>query len=151
MTTRTQATASRREITVGEKTYTLAPLTDKDYGEFEQWIQDRYIDSVKRNSADLTEKERERQLDRAFETAPFITSTSVKGLAIMKSIAGLSRLLWLSFRKEHPDITTEEVSKMLLDPEVADLAVRKLMPKTSAKKKKTGTKVQQRKKSRRRT
>lgn len=117
MTTTAEATAAPREVKIGGRKFRMSPLRDRDYGEFEAWVQDRSIDLVKRNLNGLNEVDRQRQLDRAFDAAAQIGIHSDEALAAMCTIDGVSKLVWMGLRREHPDVTEDEVTSLLTSPE----------------------------------
>ena len=116
MTTTAEATAAFVRVTLGGTTYRVSPLQDKDFGVFERWVQQRFLDVVKQNLEGLTEDQATRQLDRAFERAGSITFISPEASALMASVEGAVFLFWLSVRHEHPDVTESQLTKLLTDP-----------------------------------
>lgn len=126
MATRAEATAAPTVVELGGKKYKLKPLRDRDLGEFEQWVQDRYLQTVKRNLADLDGADRDRLLDRAFDRAATITASSPEALKLMTSVEGATKLLWFGLRQEQPNITEEEVSSLIAEPGAFDAATEAL-------------------------
>lgn len=123
MTTTVEATAAFMKVMLGDKEYRISPLQDCDFGAFERWVQKRYLATTKENLDGLTEDQVNRQLDRAFERASMITFASPEAGALMSSLEGAVFLFWLSIRKEHPDLTEEDVGKLLLDSASRDTAM----------------------------
>lgn len=117
MTNTAQATAASHEVKIGTRTFRMSPLRDKDYGEFEAWVQDQYLAVVKRNLDGLRKDERQRQLDRAFEHAAMIGISSPEALAAMCTIEGVGMLIWLSVRREHPDVDRDEIVSLMTSEE----------------------------------
>ena len=116
MTTTAEATAAFGRITLGGTKYRVSPLQDKDFGAFERWVQQRFLEVTKQNLEGLTEDQATRQLDRAFERAGLITFVSPEASALMASVEGAVFLFWLSVRHEHPDVTESQLTKLLTDP-----------------------------------
>lgn len=117
MTTTAQATAAVHTVKIGTRSFRMSPLQDKDYGEFEAWVQDRHIDLFKRNLSGLDDGERQRQLDRAFDRAAEIGIQSDEAMSAMCTVDGVSKLIWMSVRREHPDVTEDEVISLMTSPE----------------------------------
>jgi len=105
------------ELIFQDKKYTFHPLRDMDYGEFEAWAQDRYIQVTKRNIADLPETERHMLLLQSFERASLITFSSKEARILMSSVEGAAKLLHLSIRRGEPAITEDDVRKLCTDPQ----------------------------------
>lgn len=146
MTTTAEATAAPLPITLGKGkeavTYFCSPFREEDYGTFENWAQDRFIDIAIRN-AEKTKDEgvKTALINAAYAEASRITFTSDRGLELMVSPRGMLLLCYLSLKQKHPDITTEKVAKLLLNPENADQltkAVKKLASKKKKQKPKKG-------------
>ena len=117
MTTTAQATAAVHEVIIAGRKFRMSPLKDRDYGEFEAWVQDRHVNLVKRNLEGLSDDERRHQLDRAFDRAAEIGIQSDEAMAAMCTIEGVGKLVWLSIRAEHPDVSEEEVVSLMTSPE----------------------------------
>lgn len=116
MTTTAEATAAFVKVTLDGTTYRVSPLRDKDFGAFERWVQQRFLDVTKQNLEGLTEDQATRQLDRAFERAGSITFVSPEASALMASVEGAVFLFWLSVRQEHPDVTESQLTALLTNP-----------------------------------
>ncbi len=126
MTSTAQATAAPIMRNFLGKEYTLTPLKDKDYGEFENFIQDRVMDVARRNVAGLSEKDRKELLAHAFDKASSLTLSSPDALRHMESVPGVTKLLFLSLRHAHPEITEDEVGALITDPSVLESAMQAL-------------------------
>jgi len=103
-----QITAAPSEIDFEGKTYRLTPLADQDFGEFQRWMQDNYIDLAKRNLDGLSEADRSSFLAHAYDEAAKLTLDSPETLRIMRTVDGAAKLLWLSLRREHPELTFQD-------------------------------------------
>lgn len=153
MTTTAQATAAPIPLRLGNKTYRLSPLRDRDYGAIERWLQDRHIALVRRNLDGLPAEARDRQLDRAFAEAREISARSLvsgddpyhrEATEAFESIEGLVFMTWLMLQREHPELSEDDVSELMLaSPErmqavmdqIAQLAERGAEAKKASKKK----------------
>lgn len=110
--------ASSVEFTLGDVTYRISPLSDRDYGEFENWVQDQFLDVAKRNLEGLAQADRDALLKAAYETASRLTVTSPESLKLMSTVNGAAYLLYLSLRRDHPDVTFEKAKEISTDPKV---------------------------------
>lgn len=138
--------ASPKTVTLAGKKYRLTPLKQRDWGEFEQWLQDQHIALAKRNLANLSDADRECLLKHAYNRAAEITFQSPEAVKAMKSFDGAVKLTWLSLRAEHPDLIEENVATMLLDPKTLEHAMDELPLGISRDTKKKPLRKTQRKK-----
>ncbi len=120
-----KATAAPIHITLGKKEYRVSPLRDADYGEYEVWVQDRFVSVAKRTTKDLEPEERDSILKDAVSKAGAMTISSPEALRLMGSVEGAAMLMYLSIRRRHPDITYDEMVKLLTDPENLEYAMEK--------------------------
>jgi len=119
-TTRVDASgAGRRQVTLGGKTYKLAPLRNRDFAEFEKWMQDQAIEMVERSiqRQNLSFDERRILLNEAYEKARRLTFTSKEASPYLYKLEGAAKILWLSIRQEHPEITEEFLVDVVQDDE----------------------------------
>jgi hypothetical protein len=115
-------TAAPIEIELGGKTFKMRPLSIADLGEFENWVRQKIIsnamhaarDLPARDRRDLTSEAIRRDLiSEAISIASSVTYDSREAQGMMQSIEGAGELVCLSLRREHPDITREQVVGML--------------------------------------
>jgi hypothetical protein len=111
-------TAAPIPMQFGGETYYMSPMRDGDYGEFEAWIQDRYLSLAKRNLDGLEPPDRETLLKAALEKAGSLTIYSPEAIQVMVSVDGAAKLIWLSLRHRHPEIAEERVKGWVSDPVV---------------------------------
>lgn len=109
-----------------KKTYTLAPVGAQGIGEFELWMQHRYVNRVKEFTKDLSQEERDRQLEHAFVRSLELTITSPEGVKIMNTLDGMKQLVLICLREHHPNITGEEVAKLMLHTDLAQQILDKI-------------------------
>ncbi len=142
MTTTAQATAAAHTVNIGGRTFRMSPLRDRDYGEFEAWVQDKHIALFKRNLEGLPDDERQRQLDRAFDRAAEIGIHSPEAMSAMCTVDGVGKLVWMGIRREHPDVKEDEIVSLMTSPEFIRQALDEIdnvnHMHTPATKKKTG-------------
>jgi len=133
---RANTTAAPLRFEVDGKAYCMSPLKDRDFGEFELWLQDRCIDLARRNTEGLAPGDKE-ILRCAVDKAMKLTISSPEALDRMMTIDGASELLYLSLRAEHPDITYEEARRLCTRAEVLKVCMDRITmlnspPKASA-------------------
>jgi hypothetical protein len=115
---RTDMTAAPVQIPIDGRTYYLSPLSDQDFGEFERWVQDRYLDVAKRNLEGLTGADRETLLRVSYEKAAGLKVNSPEALGLMDTVDGASKLLQLALRHRHPEVTFAEAQRLCTNPVV---------------------------------
>ena len=119
-----QATAAPKTVTLKDGTkLTVCPLQDKDYGEFELWMQDEALQLGTRNLKGLDPVAKKLLIAEAYATARRLTVTSHEALESMVSINGAAKLLLLSIRRNHPEVTIEDILSMLADPDNLDRVI----------------------------
>jgi len=106
------------EIQLNGSTYRMRPLTIDDFAEFERWVDDAPIRQAARNLDSLTPDQQMKFLQQAQDaaTAALLESPDKRQDRItsqMTSITGISFLIWLSLRREQPELSLEAVSQML--------------------------------------
>lgn len=126
----TAITAAPVPLVLGQKEYQLSPLQRKDWGILVAWVQDEILELCERQiakveSLDLAEKEALRK--DAQRRASCLSEMSPEVLSRVASLRGLLKCLWLGLRKEHPDLSEDDVYNLLLvpgenepDPEILD-------------------------------
>jgi len=104
-----QVTAASYPIKIGDKTYEMRPLTDRDVDEINNWLRSTFI-QMARNSftPDMKAAEREETLSVAMSRARKLSFMSGEGAEVIGSIDGVSRVLWQGCRSKHPTLTFEE-------------------------------------------
>jgi len=113
-------------VEFGGKKYLISELTDEDFGIFERKVQDIYLDVALRNINNVPENLKKDFLNHAYNVAANITSTSPEAEKWGKTVDGITMLLWLGMRHNHPDLTYEECRKMTTNRAELEMAVLKL-------------------------
>jgi hypothetical protein len=136
---RVDITASPSEIEIGGQVYRISPLRDRDFGEFERWVQDRYLDVARRNLEGLNETDKVTLLKCAYEKAASLSISSPESLKLMTTIDGAAMLMYLSLRREQPDITYNKAIELTTDAKMVKFCMDKIQTlntplKTSAAK-----------------
>lgn len=116
-----KVTGAPTPIKLGDTELLMNPLTDVDYGEYENWMRARVItiaeDAIRANPQ-LSEEARKAYRHQAMEVSARLTFTSVEGMQVMASWDGATMLIWLGLRKHQPKMTRDDVRRLLSDPEV---------------------------------
>ncbi len=115
-----KVTGAPLEITVDGKKFRFSPLTDKDFGEFENWLQYQIIEKTVALLDKAPEQYRAGILEKAYAKAASISITSPETSEFMQSLDGGAKLLMLSLRKEHPDIEELTIKDLMLTKEFSD-------------------------------
>lgn len=126
MTSASHATAAPVPVRLAGQDYRMTPLTDKDYAEFENWMRSRPIRIAKENMAripDLTKEDRDVLLRQAMEISARLSMTNMDGMQVMVSWEGASYLSWLGLKKCHPELTSEDVVRLMSDPRTVQEAL----------------------------
>lgn len=97
------------------KTYQMSPLSDKDIAELDLWVQKQYMNTVY-ETAPADPVAREMHIRIGLDSAATLTWMSGKGKAILTTVAGMTRLLWQTLHKQHPDLKLEDLSADIADP-----------------------------------
>ena len=118
MTNRSQATAATGEITIDDKIYQMAPLTDKDIGELDNWIRIRVI-QLARDSLSGNESSHESKaiMHAAFEYASSLTWLD-KGTEEMITLEGVARLLYQVLKANHPELTPAYLAECIVGDKI---------------------------------
>ncbi len=115
MTNRAQATAAPGEIRIGDKTYQMSPLSDKDIGELDNWIRVRVVRLARQSLiGGETSAERRETMQAAFEYATSLTWLD-KGAEEMATLEGAARLLWQVLKKNHPELEVQDLEVAIVD------------------------------------
>jgi hypothetical protein len=112
-----EITASPIEVELDGKKFMCSPMTDSDWGEFERWVQARYIELASKNIDKIPQSERQGFLNHAYDRAAAIIFQSPEALQLLTSVDGSAFRTWLGVKRNHPEITFEFIRKCLTDPE----------------------------------
>ena len=111
------AAAAVLVIEHGGREYSFSPLTIADLGALERWMETLPIERARRRIAawgpDITPEQRAEIIAKAEEAAAKSTAMSVDSAQLINSVEGTVYLLYLALRGEQPDITREQVAKMV--------------------------------------
>ena len=108
------------EVKLGGDTYRLSPLTHGDLAELEEWAQGRIIGVARRAADGLSAEDRRALLGDAAKYAASIDMSSPEAAKLLATAEGSCRMVWLSLRHNHHDLTLEQVKDLLSDPASMD-------------------------------
>ncbi len=112
-----KATGAPLEIIVDGEKFRFSPMTDKDFGEFENWIQYKVVQNAVKLLDEAPAEYRAGILQDAYARAAKVSLADSSSSAMMESIDGGVKLLYLSLRHEHKDIEEGQVKSLILNPE----------------------------------
>ena len=117
MRTLAELTAAESQLTIGGKSYTITPLSMRDYGKITQRITAERGDPVK-TARELCEglppEDRKHILDRAFTEATRARHVTAEELEAWRwSIPGFCYCMWLMLLPRHPDLTEDDVQGLI--------------------------------------
>lgn len=112
--TRVVMTGVPREITLSDGSeWCMSPLTDRDFSEVDVWIQQRYIKIARKA---LSEEEEARLLPGIIREAMTLSMFEPEGAKVLSTVDGMAFFLYVSVRKEHPNVTAEAFLTYMRDP-----------------------------------
>lgn len=111
-------TAAGFPVLLGDRELTMTPLSALDIEEINNWFRSELI-RLARLSLDssMTQAERDEVLSVAMRESQRSHWMSAEGQRIVKTPAGLARVMWQSFKHRHPDLTVAEVQTLLMNPD----------------------------------
>lgn len=132
-TTTADGTAAPMELKLGEKTYRMKPIGFAEIGEFERWAQQKYIADNERllELANIPDDAKTNERLKALETARRLSMNASDDDAVRimnefsSSVEGIARLMYLSIRRLHSDVTFEEIATAMEDQANVEIAMSK--------------------------
>lgn len=119
----TDMTGSTMPLRLADKEFQMAPLSDLDIAELDQWLRARVFQiAIDSTPKDADEQTRRLIMESAQSVAVELTWMSPEGAKQMRTLDGMSRLIWQSIKERHPEITHADVRKMMMDPRTVDEA-----------------------------
>lgn len=110
-----EAAAAPVHISHGGKDYAMSPLGIGDLAEFQQWAEDRAVERVEKHIARL-EKHGAVDADEKRALLDELRDELESGAAEARAatmFAGIRLMLWMSLRQRHPELTIEQVGRMV--------------------------------------
>lgn len=127
VTPRDVATGSAHTITANGQEWRITPMTEGQWGQYQAWLKDQYLDVVQRNAGKIEDAETRQAVIRdAFTRVGRLELDSPEMVALTNSPAGLYRLIREHLLPCHPDITEAKVAEILNSPEIQKLFLLKI-------------------------
>ena len=98
-----------RPVVLGGKEYYLSPLSLGDFAEFDAWAEEQFWRKTEQRVARMPEGLRATLLERAYSEI----DEGAIAVNAMITIAGTARLVWLSLRKRHPELTPAQAADLV--------------------------------------
>lgn len=114
VTSAVDASAAPIECVIAGKTLMMSPLTQDDKAEFTRWLQSEVLRSVRESfTPDMTDREKSEWRMAAIREAQGVSMASKVGMEKVATPEGLARLLALGFRRNHKDMTWQQIAELL--------------------------------------
>lgn len=112
-----QASGAPIEITLGDKSYRMSPLTRRDIEELDNYVRATVMTTARASlPQDASEEQKKLTEETALRTAMSMSWMTGEGARLMSSLTGWSRILWQGLRYNHPELTPDSIAALLLDP-----------------------------------
>ncbi len=132
------ATAAARTVKANGREWHVSPLTAREWGEFQTWLKDEYLDLIQRNARKIKDKDvRAKVVADAFARVARFSMDAPELASLANSPAGLYRLVRLHLLRRHPKVTEEDVAAILNSEEVQALFLKRINDSLGRKKKRT--------------
>ena len=135
---------------VDGSTYQMSPLTDKDIAELDEWVRARHIQIAVESTKDMADEDKAELRQVALLQAGELSWMSGTGARLMATVDGMTRLVWQSCKKNHPELTEAALREKIFDPRNVDEANKMFehlnLPAESGDKKRLGKRVKPRRK-----
>lgn len=111
------SSAARVPLVLNGITLDCSPLDDESQDALNEWVRDRYLDQVAKMAEKLKNNEtKQSMLLSATQFSVSLTWASEMGAQLLASVDGIARIVYESCRKNHPNITYEQIKQHMLDP-----------------------------------
>jgi transcriptional regulator NrdR family protein len=105
------------KIQIGEDTYLVSPLRLQDFGEFREWVKEKRLGTFMRaaKKMDLDADAFDRAIQKILSVTPVVegegdnATVSDDVIAQMGTEEGMEYLVYLSIRRNHPDIELDDL------------------------------------------
>ncbi len=120
----TQLTCAPYPVVLGEKTFQMSPLTDRDIDSLSNWIRSELIATARLAlSDDMTPFERNEILEAAIAKARSVSFGEPSSAPYFKSVDGVARVIFQGVRKNHPKLTFEDFKPLLKTKEAIEASM----------------------------
>ena len=111
------ASSLRHPITLGDKTYQVSPLDDDSLIALDEYVRAKFVArTAPLIEALKSEKDKQLAFAVAFRQSFALTWLSGEGAKTIGTVDGMAHLLYEGVRKNHPEVTVEELRRALFDP-----------------------------------
>lgn len=111
-----RVTGASVPVTLGDTTYNLRTLSDRDIAELDEWVRSEYIRTSLSGIPDgMTAKVRDAYFGVISSKALGLTWISGEGARMIATLPGVARLFWQSAKANHPTLTYEECRKLIMN------------------------------------
>lgn len=108
-----RAMASPKPIKIGDREFRLSPLRLREWGELLLWVRDNYIALRVRNAVAFPIDEQRKLFSEAVTKAEALTPFSPEFIAAIEQPLGSFKMLHLSLRRQHPELTADELERLI--------------------------------------
>ncbi len=119
----TEANATPTEITLNGESYTMSPLGISDLAMLEREMKNSAIELAKEAVNRMSPALANGVLSDAVARASRLSINGADGQQYMSSMEGMTRMVWLSLKHNHPQITLKQVVGLLDQPGAMDVAM----------------------------
>ena len=105
------------QITIGKYELTLTPLSDELISELDSFVRNRIIKTAWESSQELPPEVSDRLITLAIREAAVTSFSSEIGRKYVATPEGMARLLCLSAKKHHPDLTVKDIMEEMMNPD----------------------------------
>jgi len=110
------AVAADRDVVFADgNTYHLSPLTLRDWGEIDVWLEDYVKRRAERVYRDAPADVKAEGIRTAYARANRVSFANVDGVGLLTTPEGTARVLWHALRRAHPSLTPEDVKELWND------------------------------------
>ncbi len=117
MATLAEATQAPTTIKIGDKAYRLSPLTLFDYGVVDKWLTmlpfERAAGKMAAMGDALTQTMQDLFLAQAEEESKAAGIGHESAASGLSTVEGTAMILWLSIKKEYPEITRQAAAELI--------------------------------------
>ncbi len=99
-----------------ERKFQMRALNDRTLTELDEWLRSKFLAMTRkslRDDPEVTEHEYRAEMSIAQERAPTITFMHGIGPKMIATVDGMTQLLFLSIRENHPKMTVEKLRKLM--------------------------------------
>jgi hypothetical protein len=107
-------TAASKPIRLSGTVYNVSPLDDKDTSELDEYVRFIHMETAKAAAITCSDESIKHMIiSSAVAQASSLSFMSPQGAAIIKSVDGVSRILWHGIKHNHPEVTHEFIRSQL--------------------------------------